>query len=374
MPIAMLVATAFVLSALVLLDGVLPPGQTVMALLAAVPATAMLDPVRPCRALAAGWLTSAVAIPLGALHWSGQPVVVVTSAIGIVYTTMMMWLACRRQRDSDTAQADLRAVAGTMQRALLRPVPLELGPVSVQVRYLAATAQAQVGGDLYDVLSTPYGVRLIMGDARGKGLVAVEKAADVLGAFRELAHHERSLSGVALRLDAFLAARGGDEDFVTALLVEIPASGGRAELISCGHPPALLLAGGSVSYVEALCPAPPLGLMGMGDGGWAPVTITFRPGERLLLYTDGVSEARDAAGRFFPLTERVSGSYGHDARGLVDALETQLKAHAGGRLDDDAAMLLLDAGPTDQLVPRQTTAGENADLALSALDRHAKGR
>jgi len=344
-PVAVIVATVLVLSALVLLELALAPGRTLMPLLVAVPATAMLDPVRPCRALAAGTLTATVAAPLGMLLWSGHPVVVLTSAIGIVYTTTMMWVACRRLRDSDSAQADLRAVVETMQHALLRPVPLRLGPVAVQVRYLAAAAQAQVGGDLYDVVSTPYGVRLILGDAMGKGLPAVEKAADVLGAFRELAHHERSLAGVAMRLDGFLASRGGDEEFVTALLVEIPAAGGRAQLISCGHPPALLLSGGGVSYVDVICPAPPLGLMGMVDGGCSPVTITLGPGDRMLLYTDGVTEARDAQGRFYPLPERVRAVCGmgpeRPSEQPLDALEADLLAYVGGRLTDDAAMLLV---------------------------------
>jgi hypothetical protein len=377
-PVAVILVSVLLLSGLVLVDLALPTGRTVLPLLVAVPATAMLDPVRPCRALVAGGLTFAVAVPLGLLHWSTHPVVTVAALLGIAYTTTMMWLACRRQQASDNTQADLRAVVETMQRALLRPVPRRLGPVSIQVRYIAATAQAQVGGDLYDALGTPYGVRLIVGDAMGKGPAAVEKAADVLGAFRELALHEQALAGVALRLDAFLAARGGDEEFVTALLVEIPAGGGRAELISCGHPPALLLSGGGVSYVDAICPAPPLGLMAMAmaDGGCAPITLTFGPGDRLLLYTDGVSEARDAAGGFFPLIERVERSYGRDARALVDALENDLRAHVGGRLDDDVAMLLVDAEPAELPgpLPEPRQGARGADSAwLSSSPSRSEG-
>ena len=73
--------------------------------------------------------------------------------------------------------------------------------------YLAAAAEARVGGDLYEVARTPFGIRLIVGDARGKGLEAVETAADVLGVFREVAHEVYTLAEVARRIDASLARR-----------------------------------------------------------------------------------------------------------------------------------------------------------------------
>ncbi|MFC6930215.1 PP2C family protein-serine/threonine phosphatase [Actinomadura yumaensis] len=244
-------------------------------------------------------LALCAALPLAAAHADDQPMAAVCGPAGAVLTTAMMWIAARRQRRSDTVEADLREIADAMQRALLRPVPEGLVQVSGRVRYLAAAAQARVGGDLYDVADTPYGVRVIVGDVMGKGLAAVEQASDVLGAFRELAHHEKSLPVVAARLDAFLATRGREEEFVTAFLAEISESGDSAELVTCGHPPPLLLSGGRVSYAE-LVPAPPLGLVGLGGGCCASATVELAPGDRMLLYTDGVSDARDASGRFYP--------------------------------------------------------------------------
>ena len=112
------------------------------------------------------------------------------------------------------------------------PLPRQVGPLELRVVYLAAAAEARVGGDLYEVTRTQFGIRLIVGDVRGKGLDAVEIAADVLGVFREVAHEVYTLAEVARRIDASLARRPAaplDPEFVTAVLAEIdPAAGSLA--------------------------------------------------------------------------------------------------------------------------------------------------
>ncbi|MFD0385260.1 PP2C family protein-serine/threonine phosphatase [Streptomyces stramineus] len=120
-----------------------------------------------------------------------------------------------------------RSVAEAAQRTLLRPPPERIGPLRTAVRYLAAAAEARVGGDLYEALATPFGTRLLIGDVRGKGLAAIETAADVLGTFREAAQVEPDLAVVARRLDAAVVRRRPGEEFVTAALVGVPASGAR---------------------------------------------------------------------------------------------------------------------------------------------------
>ncbi|WP_051469103.1 PP2C family protein-serine/threonine phosphatase [Actinomadura oligospora] len=272
---------------------------------------------------------------------------------GVLGTTVMMAVATRRRERSDHAQADLRAITDTMRRAVLRPAPYRTGGVRTRVRYLADAAEAGLGGDLYAVMETAHGVRIIIGDVRGKGLAAVEQAADVLGAFRELAHNEPTLTGVALRLDGFLARRSGAEDFVTALLVQIPEDGETAELVNCGHPPPLLLSlDGASTFVDALPPAPPLGLIALAGDACpsGPLPLPSRGGH-LLLYTDGVTESRDAAGRFYPLAERAAVLVHPDPDVLLDALEADLQAHVGGRLQDDAALLALDIDPVPPPLP-----------------------
>ncbi len=82
-----------------------------------------------------------------------------------------------------------------------------------------------------------------MGDVRGKGLDAVEIAADVLGVFREVAHEVYTLAEVARRIDASLARRPAAplEEFVTAVLAEIDPAAGSLTIYNCGHPPPLVL-------------------------------------------------------------------------------------------------------------------------------------
>src|ERR1700733_4468074 len=94
--------------------------------------------------------------------------------------------------------AEVTSVAEAAQRAVLRPPPPRLGPLGFDVVYLAAAAEAKVGGDLYGAVPTSqHGIRVIMGDVRGKGLGAVELATDVLGMFREQAHDACTLAELA---------------------------------------------------------------------------------------------------------------------------------------------------------------------------------
>ncbi|MBM9461573.1 serine/threonine-protein phosphatase [Nocardioides sp. zg-536] len=227
-------------------------------------------------------------------------------------------------------------IAEVAQRAVLRATPARLGTVALASRYQSATADAMVGGDLYEAVSTPYGIRILIGDVRGKGIEAVETAATVLGAFRQSASTVPDLARLCANLDEAVSLVVEIEDFVTAVVVEI--SGTRMRVASCGHHPPLLVHGSSASEVETGDPSPPLGL-----GAWPQVTAhVFPVGARLLLYTDGVVEARDRDGEFFDLLG-VAGQLGADTPdGALDDLLGALRAHSKGRLGDDLAMVLVE--------------------------------
>ena len=269
--------------------------------------------------------------------------------------------------------AEVTSVAEAAQRAVLRPPPPRLGPLGFDVVYLAAAAEAKVGGDLYGAVPTSqHGIRVIMGDVRGKGLGAVELATDVLGMFREQAHDACTLAELAARLDAGLGrGLGRHEEFVTALLVEIDQESGRTSIFNCGHPPPLLIQAATddaatrrVTLLEVPAPAPPLGLLALGDCSDALLIHALQPDDQLLLYTDGVTEARDAKRAFYPLPERVgalaakaAGSQaagktvlkpvpsvsGRPGQRLLDLVRADLHKHVGAPLDDDAALLLVQA-------------------------------
>lgn len=144
----------------------------------------------------------------------------------------------------------MRSIAEVTQRMLLRPVPLTVGPLQAAVSYTSAVAEAHIGGDLYEVVASRRGVRVIVGDVQGKGLAAVETAAVVLGAFREAAHDEAELAGVGARLERSVSREVEGEKFVTAVLAEI-GSDHRDVFLNYGHPaPILVRRDGTADFPE----------------------------------------------------------------------------------------------------------------------------
>ncbi|AYG80444.1 Phosphoserine phosphatase RsbU [Streptomyces hundungensis] len=255
------------------------------------------------------------------------------TAVGVAGSVM------RQRREAELA--GMRSIAEVAQRVLLRPVPRSAGHLRAAVSYTSAVAEARIGGDLYEVVSSPEGVRVIIGDVQGKGLESVETAAVVLGAFREAAHDEPDLKGVGARIERAAGRALEGEKFVTAIIAELdPANG--AVFLNYGHPPPLLVrADGSVSFPEPDQYALPLGL-GLGSGeGPRPFRVAFAPGDQLLLYTDGVTEARDRTGAFYPLGARTVFLKDPDPEAALEALRRDLILHTEGPLHDDAAMLLL---------------------------------
>ncbi|MFE9566424.1 PP2C family protein-serine/threonine phosphatase [Streptomyces sp. NPDC006487] len=243
--------------------------------------------------------------------------------------------------------ASARGIAEAAQRAVL-PTPAELiAGLQVSASYEAAQADAFIGGDLYAVQDTPYGVRLAVGDVRGKGLGAVEAVAVVLGAFREAAESEPTLEGVARRLERALAREGNRRDsldavegFTTCVLGEIPPGAGLLRLVNRGHPePLLLYANGGIAELAPAEPALPLG---MGElGGWPDRAQEwpFPEGATLLLYTDGLTEARNGTGAFYDPAARLRGRVFPGPDELLSALATDVRRHTGGAATDDMALL-----------------------------------
>ncbi|AWZ18394.1 hypothetical protein DRB96_32810 [Streptomyces sp. ICC1] len=258
--------------------------------------------------------------------------------------------------------ASARGIAEAAQCAVL-PTPAErIGGLHVSASYEAAQADAFIGGDLYAVQDTPYGVRLAVGDVRGKGLGAVEAVAVVLGAFREAAESEATLEGVAQRLERALAREGNRRDsldavegFTTCVLGEIPSGAGVLRLVNRGHPePLLLHADGALVVLAPTDPALPLG---MGDlGGW-PDRVQeweFPAGATLLLYTDGLTEARDGAGVFYDPAARLRGRVFPGPDELLSALGSDVRRHTRGGATDDMALLAL-ARPAEGQPERRRT-------------------
>lgn len=234
-------------------------------------------------------------------------------------------------------------IADRVQRAILRPLPAEVGGVAFASRYQSATPGTLVGGDLYDLTMTRFGPRLIIGDVKGKGLDAVGRCAAVIATFRELAFSEEDLTKLAEQMDARLSPDMGIEDFVTIILAEFGA--GEVRLANCGHHPPVKAGPGDdpgagprrLELVSPERPAPPLGLHPRP----ARQDVALKQGDRLLFYTDGLVDARDRAGRFLELDGRVAAALA--APGLdtcVRQVAGLLLEHAGSTLGDDVLLVV----------------------------------
>lgn len=268
-----------------------------------------------------------------------RPAVVAFAAVAGVTLAGMAASTARRRRERELAQ--VRLVAEAAQHVLLPPVPRRAGPVRLTARYLSASSEARVGGDLYEVAATSRGVRLVVGDAEGKGLPAVQSAAGLLRVFREAAHEEKSLTTLAARIETSLDRHLGDEEFITAIFAEISADGSKMELLSCGHPAPLLLGNAEPRFVDTGLVSLPLGLGNLRREPRISVTIPFAPGDGILFYTDGATEARNAAGEFFPLASCTSLRQLQRPDTLVDRLGKEVTQHIGHAPDDDIAFLLV---------------------------------
>ncbi|WFE27180.1 PP2C family protein-serine/threonine phosphatase [Solwaraspora sp. WMMD791] len=250
-------------------------------------------------------------------------------------------------RSRNLREARLRRmteIAEVAQRAVLRSPPPVLDDVALVARYLSASEAANVGGDLYATVASPYGVRLIIGDACGKGLQAVQMATTVMGAFRQSAFVQPELTAVAADLDQAVhrdaVSTGQPAQFVTAALVQL--RGDTVTVLNCGHPaPALRTAEGTLEILEPADRHPPLGLRRDAPDP-DPVIRVWHPGDRLLLYTDGLIEARNGGGEFLSSTRVTACLDLPDRSEALDRIVAELQRHAGGQISDDAALLLVE--------------------------------
>ncbi|MER6997697.1 PP2C family protein-serine/threonine phosphatase [Streptomyces sp. NPDC000410] len=311
-------------------------------LLPAAPAlAAAMWPVLPTLLLGAFCLLTMIGLSF-AYTDLGTPYTVAA----IVAVTLAAAYASHVRLQREEALFHIRLVADAAQKVLLRPLPPRIEDVEIESLYLAAQEQARIGGDFYEAANTQYGVRLLIGDVRGKGLAAVGAASAVISCFREAAYDEPDLRGITRRLEtsvtrwsAAFPAQDVPERFATALIAEIPHDSGHVRLLNCGHPPPLLVHRGEIHVLEPTAPSPPLNLATLIGDHYCVDTVAFFPGDQLLLYTDGVTETRDRTGEFFPLPDWMRRQGPTPPRDLLDRLHRDLLTYSGGRLDDDLAAL-----------------------------------
>ncbi|GGT32717.1 PP2C family protein-serine/threonine phosphatase [Streptomyces atratus] len=268
--------------------------------------------------------------------------------------------------------ARLRSAAVALQRQILRPLPILTEQIFAHGIYTPIEEDRLVGGDIYEVVQSPYGTRVIIGDVQGKGLAAIGAGFAVLGAFREAAIRQPTLTGVVdaledavARHNAFSAQTGEIERFVTALVLGFDGED-RVQAVNCGHLPPRLLHDGVACPLPLRRTSVPLGMAELSAEARVAERLDFPPGATLLAFTDGVTEARDASGAFYPLDARLGHWAGRGPREVLDALHADLESFSGGVRRDDIAALALRRAPAGSR-HRPVTTGHGARRAAETF-------
>lgn len=246
-------------------------------------------------------------------------------------------------------------LAAEMQFLLLPPLTFASRPVTVAA---ALEPCYFVAGDTIDYAVDAGRTRVGMFDGMGHGLQSAQCAVLTVASYRNARRGGRTLTETMEAIDATLFEGLAGEVFSTAVLLELDTDTGMLQWANAGHPEPLLIRSGKLVkelYVE---PRPPLGLGYLTDG--QPPAIgheQLEPGDRVLLYTDGVVEARSPDGDFFGVERLTDLVIRHLAGGLT-APETirrvvrELLEHQQNQLADDASLLLLEwrSGSEDNLL------------------------
>lgn len=284
----------------------------------------------------------------------------------------------KREQLALEAEADRQGrIARTLQRTLLQTTaspfapsrPPRVGGVEVYTAYEPADQDDLIGGDFYDAFLLPGGrVALVVGDAMGKGLAAAADTADVKFTLRAFLREDPGTDPAALlgRLNAHLCRRRALEEgerraagvptqypMVCVSVVVIEPATGAARAAAAGMEPTLVLRAGGGGPPEAVSDAGglPLGAISEWEGESAPLSRPLAPGDALLLFTDGVAEARrrDGAGGLTIFgAAGVAGAAGRafaagpgvPLSSVSDAILGAARAFAGGSLADDVCLLL----------------------------------
>ncbi|MDA8370277.1 MAG: PP2C family protein-serine/threonine phosphatase [Nocardiopsaceae bacterium] len=299
-------------------------------------------------AIAAAWtllVVTATFIYRGTLDENPVPLGITAALAGL----SILWARYRVRKEEEIAR--LRSAAIALQQRVLRPFPLTTDQVTVDGLYWAVEEDSMVGGDIYEVVASPHGTRVLIADVQGKGLSAIGVAFAVLAAFRATAHREPCLTGVADSLEnavtghnAFSAQIGESERFVTALILNIGETP-EVQVIHCGHVPPHVLHGGRAWPVIPADPGLPLGLGRLGPEPRAVERFDLPADATLLLCTDGITEARDTAGAFYPLAKRLPAWDGDSPTQIAESLGADVRMFTGNRLRDDIAVLVLRRRP-----------------------------
>jgi serine phosphatase RsbU (regulator of sigma subunit) len=201
-----------------------------------------------------------------------------------------------------------------------------------------------IGGDSFDYAINGSAVDLLVIDSVGHGLPAAVLATVAIGAYRHARRNLLDLPDIAAEVNDAIATQLGASQFATAVLARLDLATGRLRWINAGHPEPLIVRGPSLVRPPRCSPARPLGLQ---DSKPVCCEVRLEPGDRLVLYTDGITEARSPDGQFFGerrLADFISAAAasGDPAPETVRRLMRHVLAHQADQLQDDASIVVLE--------------------------------
>ena len=193
----------------------------------------------------------------------------------------------------DAAKRDRQelAIAAEIQQRLMTVTVPEVPYAKVNA---VSYACKDIGGDFFDLVCTEQGLSLIVADVSGKGVPAAVVASTLQGMLYSQLALDSSLPEMIGAVNRFLCEKVGGQKYATLVVARLLPNG-EMELMNCGHVPPLIVSQGKASPVDA--GNLPVGLIASAE--FASCKIQLKPGDRLLVVTDGVTEAEDANGEFF---------------------------------------------------------------------------
>ncbi len=190
----------------------------------------------------------------------------------------------------------------------------------------------EIGGDFYDVISTPDTLSVVVADVCGKGISAALLASILQGMVYLQLMQNAPLDQIAAAANRFLCEKSIGEKYATMLMARLHPDG-TLEYVNCGHVPPLLVA--SMGVNRPTNSNLPVGLL--PSATYESARLQLNRGERLVVVTDGVTEAENAAGEFFG-DDRLQDLLAGAAR-FEDVLNTVTTFCAGTALNDDCTVL-----------------------------------
>lgn len=253
----------------------------------------------------------------------------------------------RAHDEARAAEDRARTLARTLQQTLVPPVPPRVRGLALTATYRPSGDGSVVGGDFYDVFPTgPDEQVVVLGDVSGKGVDAAVVTSLVRNTVRALAVLHHRPSSLLAELNDIVRTHE-TERFCTVVLLRMrrePDGAWRVVVAAGGHPPPLLLRPGQ-EPVELVVGGPLVGIL--SDQQYVEDELRLAPGEALLLYTDGVTEARHDGelfgdDRLLAAAERLGPG---DVTALVEGLREEVVAYQDGDTHDDVAIVAVSPTP-----------------------------